>query len=140
MDILTLPAVALRDRLLRRELSPVELLSETLDRIAAVNPALNALVTIEAEQAAAAARESERRIGRGEARPLEGLVITVKDSFDVAGLRSTAGAPIYRDRVPETDAAAVARLRTAGAVILGKSNVPAFTADFQTSNTIFGVT
>jgi amidase len=67
MDILTLPAVALRDRLLRRELSPVELLSETLDRIAAVNPALNALVTIEAEQAAAAARESERRIGRSRA-------------------------------------------------------------------------
>jgi amidase len=140
MDILTLPAVALRDRLLRRELSPVDLLSETLDRIAAINPALNALVTIEAEQATAAAHESERRILRGEARPLEGLVITVKDSFDVAGLRSTAGAPIYRDRVPEADAVAVARLRTSGAVILAKSNVPAFTADFQTSNTIFGVT
>ena len=73
MDILTLPAVALRDRLLRRELSPLELLSETLDRIAVVNPALNAVVSIESEQAAAAARDSEHRIVRGEARPLEGL-------------------------------------------------------------------
>ncbi|WP_048708158.1 amidase family protein [Microvirga massiliensis] len=138
MDILTLPAAALRDRLLRKELSPLELLSATLDRISMVNPILNAVVALDAERATTAARESEHRIDRGEARPLEGLVVTIKDSFDVAGLRSTAGAPIYRDRVPETDATAVARLRSAGAVILGKSNVPAFTADFQTNNPIFG--
>ena len=63
-----------------------------------------------------------------------------QNSFDVAGIRSTAGANLYRDRVPDADAAAVARLRAAGAVILGKSNVPAFVADFQTYNAIYGVT
>ncbi len=140
MDLLSLPATALRERLLGRHLSSVELLDATLGRIAAVNPAVNAVVAVDPERARSAAAESDRRIAAGEARPLEGLAITVKDSFDVAGLRSTAGAAPYRERVPDTDAAAVARLRAAGAVILGKSNVPAFTADFQAYNGIYGVT
>src|SRR3954451_23509900 len=140
MDLLTLPAHALRDRLRRRELSSVELLDETLGRIAAVNPAVNAVVGLEAEAARAAAAEPDRRLGAGEPRPLEGLPITVKDAFDVAGLRSTAGAPAYRDRVPSADAAPVARLRAAGAVILAKSNVPVFVSDFQSANPIYGVT
>src|SRR5919107_1601450 len=140
MDLLSLPATALRERLLGRHLSSVELLDATLGRVAAVNPAVNAVVAVDPERARGAAAESDRRIAAGEARPLEGLAITVKDSFDVAGLRSTAGAAPYRDRVPERDAAAVARLRAAGAVILGKSNVPAFTADFQAYNGIYGVT
>ena len=140
MDLLSLPATALRERLLGRHLSSVELLDATLGRIAAVNPAVNAVVGIDPEPARIAAADSDRRIAAGEARPLEGLVITVKDSFDVAGLRSTAGAAPYRERVPDTDAAAVARLRAAGAVILGKSNVPAFTADFQAYNGSYGVT
>ena len=140
MDLLTLPAHALRDRLLRRDVSAVELLDATLARIAAANPAVNAVVGLEAEPARAAAGESDRRIAAGEARPLEGLPITVKDAFDVAGLRSTAGAPAYKDRVPAVDAAPVARLRAAGAVILAKSNVPTFVTDFQSYNPVYGTT
>ncbi|HEX8168060.1 MAG TPA: amidase family protein [Beijerinckiaceae bacterium] len=135
---LTLPAHALRDRLLRREISAVELLDATLERIAAVNPSVNAVVGIEAELARAAAEESDRRIAAGEARALDGLSITIKDAFDVAGLRSTAGAPAYRDRVPSADAAPVARLRAAGAVIVAKSNVPTFVSDFQSYNPLYG--
>jgi amidase len=140
MDLLTLPAYVLRDRLLRREISAVELLDATLARIAALNPSVNAVVGIEAELARAAAEESDRRIAAGEARALEGLVVTVKDAFDAAGLRSTAGAPAYKDRVPAADAAPVARLRAAGAVILAKSNVPTFVTDFQAYNPVYGTT
>jgi amidase len=140
MDILTLPATDLRDRLVRRDLSASDLLEATLERIARLNPAVNAIVAGHPDAARAAARESDRRLSAGDARPLEGLVITIKDSFDVAGLTSTAGAPAFRNRVPDTDAAAVRRLREAGAVILAKSNVPAFTADFQTYNQLYGAT
>jgi amidase len=140
MDLLTLPAHGLRDRLRMRELSAAELLDATLARIEAVNPVVNAVVGMDANAARVAAAESDRRLRDGEARPLEGLAITVKDAFDVAGLRSTAGAPAYKERVPDTDAAAVARLRGAGAVILAKSNVPVFVSDFQSANPIYGAT
>jgi amidase len=140
MDLLTLPAHVLRDRLRGRALSAVELLEAALGRIDALNPALNAVVAVNRDGARAAAIESDRRLAAGEARALEGLVVTVKDGFDVAGLVSTAGARPYRDRVPDTDAAVVARLRQAGAVILGKSNVPVFVSDFQTANPVYGVT
>ena len=114
MDPLALSATDLRRKLLSGEISSAELLDLTLQRIEAVNPAVNAVVAIEADQARQAAALSDRRIAAGEARALEGLVITVKDSFDTAGMRSTAGAPPYRARVPETDAAAVARLEACG--------------------------
>lgn len=140
MNPLTLPAHVLRDRLRRGDLSATELLDLTLAQIERVNPAVNAVVAPDAEAARVAARESDRRLAAGEARLLEGLVITIKDAFDVAGLRSTAGAPAYRDRVPAVDAAPVARLRAAGAVILAKSNVPVFVSDFQSANPIYGVT
>src|SRR5215210_5491924 len=125
MSLLALSASDLRALLLRREISAADLLRGTLQRIEALNPAINAIVAIDPDSARRAATESDRRIAAGEARPLEGLSITIKDSFDVAGLRSTAGASPFRDRVPDRDAAAVARLRAAGAVILAKSNVPA---------------
>ncbi len=139
-DLLTLPAVTLRERLRSRALLATDLLDAALSRIATLNPALNALAAVDAEAARRMARESDRRLAAGEARPLEGLIVTVKDAFDVAGLRSTAGAPAYKDRVPATDAAAVARLRRAGAVILAKTNVPVFVSDFQAFNPIFGTT
>ncbi|MDJ1157733.1 amidase [Chelatococcus sp. SYSU_G07232] len=140
MDLLNEPAHAILAALDRRELSAAELLDETLERIAAVNPALNAIVALDTEAARTAADAADARRGKGEARALDGLVITIKDAFDVAGLVSTAGAPTYRERVPERDAAAVARLRAAGAVILGKTNVPAFSGDFQAYNPIYGAT
>lgn len=140
MDLLTLPATDLAARLKRRDLGAAELLDAALGRIEALNPALNAVVTLDPDGARRAAAESDRRLAAGEARPLEGLPITIKDAFDVAGMRSTAGAKPYAARVPEADAAAVARLRTAGAVIMGKSNVPTFSGDFQAFNALFGTT
>ena len=137
-DLLLLSATAIRDLLARREVSSGELLRATLDRIEALNGTLHAIAATDPESARAAAAECDHRLAKGEARALEGLVITVKDTFDTAGLRSTAGAPAYKDRVPEIDAAAVARLRNAGAVILGKSNVPTFVSDFQSYNPLFG--
>ncbi|HKH34498.1 MAG TPA: amidase family protein, partial [Beijerinckiaceae bacterium] len=140
VEVTSLPAHALRARLLARALSATELLEATLARITAVNPAVNAVVGLDAGLARAAALECDRRLGAGEARALEGLVILIKDAFDVAGLRSTAGAPAYKDRIPTIDAAPVARLRNAGAVILAKSNVPTFVSDFQSYNPVYGTT
>lgn len=137
MDFLTRSAVETRDSLRKRELSAAELLAAVLARIESLNPALHALAA-RAPEAALAAADSDRRLACGERRPLEGLVITIKDTFDTAGLTSTAGAPALKDRVPETDAAAVLRLRNAGAVIVAKSNVPAFVSDFQSYNRIYG--
>lgn len=134
------PANVFLAELRARRIGAVELLEETLRRIASLNPALNAVVALDVEGARRAAQDSERRYAAGEARPLEGLPITVKDAYDVKGIVSTAGAPAYRERVPAEDAAAVARLRAAGAVILGKSNVPPFSGDFQTTNAIYGRT
>ncbi len=133
-------ATALRAALGAGALSATELLDATLARIDRINPALNAVVALDRAGAAQAAAESERRLAAGEGRPLEGLPITVKDAFDVAGIVSTAGAPTFRERVPEADATVVARLRAAGAVILGKTNVPPFSGDFQAANAVYGAT
>jgi len=140
MDLLITSASNILSQLHQRKLSAVELLDIVEQRIDRVNPVLNAIVAMDRKAARTAAQEADRRIASGEARPLEGLVMTVKDSLDVAGLVSTAGAPVYRDRVPETDAVTVARLRQAGAIVLGKTNVPAFTGDFQTFNAVYGTT
>ncbi len=138
-DPCLLPATAQLALLAARELSAVELLDAHLARIARLNPLLNAVVGLDAARARAMAQASDARRARGEAGALDGLPISVKDAFDVAGFVSTAGAKAYADRVPEEDAAAVARLRAAGAVILGKSLVPTFSGDFQSFNPVHGV-
>jgi amidase len=137
---LTSPAHELRDALLNRKIGATELARAALARIAALNSSLNAVVTIDEAAALQAALESERRLAGREARPLEGLPVTIKDALDVAGMVSTAGLPAFRARVPEEDCAVVAHLRAAGAVILGKTNVPVFSGDFQSANPIHGVT
>lgn len=137
---LTASATALRDALLARRFSAAELLEATLARVDALNPMLNAIIAQDREAARAMAAESDRRLADGTARPLEGLPITIKDAFDVAGLPSSGGLPAYRERIPAEDAAAVARLRAAGVVIIGKSNVPVFSGDFQSYNPAHGVT
>lgn len=134
------PATALLASLARRDLSSRELVLATLARIDRYGPALNAVVTVDVDGARAAADDSDRRRAAATARPLEGLPITIKDAFDVADMRSTAGSPAYADRVPGRDAAAVARLRVAGAVIIGKTNVPPLSDDWITENSIFGRT
>lgn len=136
---LTASATSLRAGLIARRFSASELLEATLARIDALNPALNAIVAQDRETARAMAAESDRRIAAGQARPLEGLPITIKDAFDVAGLPSSGGLPAYKDRIPAEDAAAVARLRAAGVVIIGKTIVPVFSGDFQSYNPAHGI-
>jgi amidase len=121
-------------------LSASELMNLTVQRIAALNPALNAIVHLDVESGRTAALLADARFRRGEARPLEGLPITIKDAFDVAGMPSTGGSPSLKERVPVVDAVAVQRLRDAGAIIIGKTNVPVFSGDFQTYNPMHGVT
>ena len=111
-----------------------------LARIAASHATLNAVIACDAEAALAAAASSDQRLADGSARPLEGLPITVKDSFDVAGLPNTAGSAVWRHRVPTADAPAVALLRAAGAVILGKTNVAEMLSDLQSANPVHGRT
>ncbi|TCR70160.1 amidase family protein [Bosea sp. BK604] len=137
---LTASATALRQALLARRFSASDLLEASFARIDALNPGLNAIVTQDRAAARAMAAESDRRLAAGTARPLEGLPISIKDAFDVAGLPSSGGLPAYKERIPAEDATAVARLRAAGVVIIGKSNVPVFSGDFQSYNPAHGVT
>jgi amidase len=136
-----LMAVSQQIALLRSgRLSASELMTVALQRIEALNPALNAIVHLDADAGRKAAVLADSRLKRGEARPLEGLPITIKDAFDVAGMPSTGGSPSLKERVPTVDAIAVQRLRNAGAIIIGKTNVPVFSGDFQTYNPMHGVT
>ena len=133
-------ASKLRASLLKRDFSARDLLAATLAAIERLNPALNAVVQMDVAAAWRTAAESDARISRGEARPLEGLPVTIKDCFEAAGMATAVGAPALRDYVPKEDASVVARLRRAGAIVLGKTNVPLMTGDFQTTNTIYGTT
>jgi amidase len=133
-------ALALRKRLARREISASEVLRATFERIERINPRLNAIVAIDVEAAEEAAKASDARLAKGEGGLLEGLPITIKDSFEVAGMVTAVGAPNLKDYRPPSDASAVARLRRAGAIILGKTNVPIFTGDFQSYNAVYGTT
>ena len=129
------------DRIRRRELSPVEVLRACLDRIERHNPALNAIVILDAERALAAARVAEQRLMAGEdLGPLGGVPFAVKDLEDVAGMRTTFGSPLFVDNVAADDSINVARLRAAGAHPIGKTNTPEFGAYMQTSNAVFGAT
>ena len=130
----------LRAALLRREFSARDLLGATLAAIERLNPALNTIVQMDAAAAWRAATDSDSRLARGEVRPLEGLPVTIKDCFEVAGLVTSVGAPALQNYIPREDASAVARLRRAGAIILGKTNVPLLTGDFQTYNSLYGTT
>ena len=122
------------------ETSPVAVVEAALARVADVNPALNAIVTLN-ERARDDARALERRIASGEAPGLlAGVPVGIKDVTQVAGLRTTFGSPLYRDHVPDADALVVQRLRAAGAIILGKTNTPEFAAGGNTWNDVFGRT
>jgi amidase len=141
MDLCAAPAVELARLIRSRELSAAELLTAVLARIDEVNPAINAIVTLAAEQAFAAAAELDERAARGSfAGPLHGLPIAVKDLAETAGIRTTFGSPIFASYLPSFDAPHVARLKQAGAVVIGKTNTPEFGAGSQTFNPVFGPT
>jgi amidase len=122
-------------------LSALDVVERQLDRIERHNAALNAIVTLDADGARRRAREADRAVAMGEIRgKLHGVPVTIKDSFDTAGLRTTSGYRPYARRVPVEDATAVARLRAAGAIILGKTNLPTLASGIQTDNPVFGRT
>jgi Asp-tRNA(Asn)/Glu-tRNA(Gln) amidotransferase A subunit family amidase len=141
MDLCATPAVELARLIRARELSAAELLAAVLARIADANPAVNAIVTLAAEQATAAAAALDAQAARGSfAGPLHGLPIAVKDLAETAGIRTTFGSPLFASFVPDFDAPHVARLKQAGAVVIGKTNTPEFGAGSQTFNRVFGPT
>src|SRR6266851_10238612 len=128
-----------------REISPVELIDAHLRQIAAQNPRINAFVTVLADEAISAARAAakaaEGASRRGESLgPLHGVPVTVKDSFDIAGLPTLAGSKFRLNHRAAEDATSVARLREAGAIILGKTNCPEFLSNYETDNFITGRT
>jgi aspartyl-tRNA(Asn)/glutamyl-tRNA(Gln) amidotransferase subunit A len=139
-DIAYLGAAELARRIRRADLSPVEVILALRERAEAVNPGLNALVT-HFEDAEARAKEAEAAVrDGGELGPLHGVPFTVKDSFDTAGVRTTRGSRLFTDRVPDSDAAVVARLRAAGAIPIAKTNLPEFALWWETDNRLFGRT
>jgi amidase len=129
-------------RLIRsKTISSEELVRACLDRISAVNQKLNAVCQIDEKGALAAARDADAALNRGgEVGKLHGIPVTIKDSFDVKGIVSTGGTQGRRAFVPEKDATVVARLRAAGAIILGKTNTPELTLSYDTDNLIYGRT
>jgi aspartyl-tRNA(Asn)/glutamyl-tRNA(Gln) amidotransferase subunit A len=127
------------DLLQARKVSPVELTNACLARIERLNPVLNAFITVTAEQALADARAAESEIARGRRRgPLHGIPIALKDLFDTAGVRTTAGSAVFADRVPSEDAEVVRRLKASGAVLLGKLNMHEFAYGDTSAQTHFG--
>lgn len=139
-DIALLPAHELIGLLHRGEIGSEELLDIFLARCDRFNGEVNAVVAFDREGARTAARAADRRLARGDEAPLLGLPMTIKDTFEVAGMPATCGLPMLADHVPERDADAVSRLRAAGAVIFGKTNVPIGGADHQSFNPVYGVT
>ena len=140
--------VALTDSLIAQiraleaaEVSSVELLNAHLERVARLDPAINAVVTLAAERALAEATAIDDARANGQpVGPLAGVPITIKDALATEGIRSTGGAVELRDFVPDTDAAAVAAVRDAGAVVFAKTNVPRWSGDYQSYNEMFGTT
>ncbi|MBI5719684.1 MAG: amidase [Burkholderiales bacterium] len=142
-DIAFLPAHELARRLRRRELGSLELLEHYLARIGRLNPKVNAVIALDAERARERARAADDALARGEGQvwgPLHGLPMTVKESFNVAGLPTTYGYPAFADSRAKDDAITVQRLKAAGAVIFGKTNVPVALADWQSFNPVYGTT
>src|SRR6266480_1940614 len=122
------------------DVSATEVLEVHLAQIATHNPALNAVVTMDAEQAHKRAREADEALARGEIwGPLHGVPFTLKDAHATAGMRTTTGFPPL-DHVPHEDSTVTARLKAAGGILLGKTNVAMMLADYQTTNPIFGRT
>jgi amidase len=128
-------------RIRHRDVSSREVVEAFLSRIEDVNDDLNAVVQLRAEEALRDAWARDQDLAKGDFRgPLHGIPFTVKDSFDTAGLISTAGTPGRSEFVPRKDATVVERLRNAGAILLGKTNTPEITLNYETTNRVYGAT
>src|ERR1700726_805725 len=133
-EIIYSDATKLAELIRAREVSPVEVVQAHLDRIKAVNPKINAIVTV-ADDALNAAKAAEAAVMSGEELgPLHGVPFTVKDSIDTAGVLTQRGSPIFKGRVPDTDATSVARLKKAGGILLAKTNLPEFSYWIESDN------
>ena len=140
-DLAFSSAQQLAAKIRAKEISCVELLQFYLERVDRFNPALNAIIVRDDERALSLARKADLALSRGELwGPLHGIPMTVKESYDVEGLITTRGNPVYRNNRATEDALSIRRLKSAGAVIFGKSNVPLNLADFQSYNEIYGQT
>jgi amidase len=134
-------ATALAKSIRMKEMSAYELVDAYIQRIRAVNAGLNAVVQLAADDALRQARKADTDLARGDLYgPLHGVPMTIKDSFDTAGVVSTAGTLGRADYVPDADATVVARLRGAGAILLGKTNTPELTLTGETDNEVYGRT
>jgi amidase len=140
-ELYFLTAVELAEKIRAREVSAKEVMEIHLNQIERVNPKVNAIVTYLPEQAMEGASAADEMLARGDAvGPLHGLPIAHKDLVETKGILTTYGSPIYKDNVPDQDALIVERLKKAGAVTIGKTNVPEFGAGSQTFNEVFGET
>ena len=138
-DLTSLTLHEAADRLRRKRVSPIELTQACLARIERLNPTLNAFITVTTESALDSARIAEGEIQRGRWRgPLHGMPIALKDLFDTAGVRTTAGSGVFKDRIPSEDAEVVRRLKAAGAIILGKTNLHEFAYGGTSAVSYFG--
>ena len=128
-------------RLEKRQISAVELMDLVISRVEEVNPKLNAMVTFQdTEYLKKQAASSDKERATGIFKPLQGLPVSIKDSIDVRGLRSTGGTHARKDCVPTEDATVVSRLRAAGAILIGKTNLPEYSSSYETDNALFGRT
>jgi amidase len=140
-DLTFTPAVELAKLYRARKVSPLEVLQAVLARIDAVNPAVNAIVTLAREPALRQARRATAALRRGAALPpLFGVPVGIKDVTPTRGLRTTHGSKLFETHVPDEDALVVQRLRAAGAIVLGKTNTPEFAFGPNTVNAVFGAT
>lgn len=140
-ELCFLSAIELQRRLRKKDVSARELLDAHLRQIERVNPKLNAIVTLVADQAKKTALVADESAARGKfLGPLHGLPVAHKDLNDTKGIRTTYGSPIFKDYVPARDVLVVERIRNAGAITLGKTNTPEFGAGSQTFNPVFGAT
>ncbi|UCD57557.1 MAG: amidase, partial [Candidatus Hydrogenedentota bacterium] len=140
-ELLALTLIELTEAIRTRKASPVELMEAVLSRIDETNPELNAVVAMRDREALMAdASEAEKRVMNGQARPLEGIPLGVKELEDAGGLVSSQGSLPFRNEVAERDSDQVSRLRAAGAILLGKTNAPEFGYTAITKNLVYGVT
>ena len=140
-DIAFKPAVELAQLIQHRKLGCVELLDHYLDRVRRFNPQLNAIIVLDEDRARSRAVEADAALARGECwGPLHGVPMTCKESYNVAGLPTTFGNPEFKDNIAAHDALSIQRLKAAGAIVFGKTNVPLGLADFQSYNEIYGAT
>jgi Asp-tRNA(Asn)/Glu-tRNA(Gln) amidotransferase A subunit family amidase len=140
-DLCYTPLVEMASAIRAKKVSPVELIDAHLARIARLNPALNAYIYIDAEAARAQAKVAEAAIASGApVGPLHGVPLSVKSSFDVKGWRAECGSILRKNYVASEDATIVARLRAAGAIFLGSTNLPEFLMAYETDNLLYGRT